>query len=156
MPLHADHRLSLRSVPRRPTRASHGVCRSRRRNGQLVALLGFPALYAAVGLTAAFLALPVAAAVLTVVVAFGLRSARPAARAGPASIRGLARERDFWLLLVGVAFAGMLAQTTVLSWMPTYLRQVHGFGVVSAGLSTGIVVTGLTLFSPSSASSPTA
>ena len=42
----------------------------------------------------------------------------------------------------------MLAQTTVLSWMPTYLRQVHGFGVVSAGLSTGVVVTGLTLFSP--------
>ena len=116
--------------------------------GQLAALLGFPALFAVVGLTAAFLALPVAAAVLIVVVTFGLRSARPAARAGPASIRGLARERDFWLLLIGVAFAGMLAQTTVLSWMPTYLRQVHGFGVVSAGLSTGIVVTGLTLFSP--------
>jgi MFS family permease len=42
----------------------------------------------------------------------------------------------------------MLAQVSVLTWMPTYLRQVHGFGVVSAGLSTGAVVMGLTLFSP--------
>jgi MFS family permease len=42
----------------------------------------------------------------------------------------------------------MLAQVAVLSWMPTYLRQIHGFGVVAAGVSTGIVVTGLMLFSP--------
>jgi MFS family permease len=116
--------------------------------GQIAALLGFPVLFAAVGLTPAFLTLPLAAVLLTLAVVFGLRSAPPAPRTGPASIRGLGRERDFWLLLVGVSFVGMLAQTPVLSWMPTYLRQVHGFGVVSAGLSTGVVVTGLMLFSP--------
>jgi MFS family permease len=32
--------------------------------------------------------------------------------------------------------------------MPTYLRQVHGFGVVGAGASTGIVLAGLMVFSP--------
>ena len=116
--------------------------------GQVVALLAFPALFAAAGLTAAFLMLPLAAVALTLTVVLGLPPARPTPRVGPASIRALARERDFWLLLVGVAFAGMLAQVSVLSWMPTYLRQVHGFGVMSAGLSTGIVVTGLMLFSP--------
>lgn len=116
--------------------------------GQVAALLGFPVLFATVGLTPAFLTLPLVAGLLALAVTFGLRSAGPAPHPGPASIRGLARERDFWLLLVGVAFTGMLAQVAVLSWIPTYLRQVHGFGVVSAGLSTGIVVTGLMLFSP--------
>jgi predicted MFS family arabinose efflux permease len=116
--------------------------------GQLAALLGFPILFAAVGLTRAFLALPLAAALLGLIVTLKLPPSRTGTRAGPASVRDLARARDFWLLLVGVAFVGMLAQVAVLSWMPTYLRQVHGLGVVSAGLSTSVVVTGLTLFSP--------
>ena len=116
--------------------------------GQIVSLLGLPALFAASGLTPAFLALPVAALALGVTVVLGLPDIPPTRRADHGSIRTLCRERDFWLLLVGFAFVGMLAQVAVLSWMPTYLRQVHGFGVVSAGISTGIVVTGLTVFSP--------
>jgi len=116
--------------------------------GQILSLLGLPALFAAVGLTPAFLALPVAAIALGLAVTLGLPDIPPSPRAVRGSIRGLAGERDFWLLVVGFAFVGMLAQVAVLSWMPTYLRQVHGYGVVSAGVSTGIVVTGLTLFSP--------
>ena len=116
--------------------------------GQVTALLGFPLLFAAVGLTQAFLALPLCAALLALAVGVRLPSVQPATRAGATPIRNLVRERDFWLLVVGVAFVGMLAQVTVLSWMPTYLRSVHGFGVVAAGISTSIVVTGLMLFPP--------
>jgi MFS family permease len=126
--------------------------------GQILSLLGLPALFAAVGITPAFLALPVAAIVLGLAVTLGLPSIPPTPRAVRGSIRALAGERDFWLLVVGFTFVGMLAQVAVLSWMPTYLRQVHGYGVMSAGVSTGIVVTGLMLFmlfSPSSASSRT-
>jgi predicted MFS family arabinose efflux permease len=116
--------------------------------GQIVSLLGLPALFAASGLTAAFLSLPVAAVALGIAVALRLPAIPPSHRAARGSMRSLVGERDFWLLAVGFAFVGMLAQVAVLSWMPTYLRQVHGFGVVSAGVSTGIVVTGLMLFSP--------
>jgi MFS family permease len=116
--------------------------------GQIISLLGLPALFTAIGLTPAFLALPVAALALGLAVSLGLPDIPPSPRATRGSIRGLCAERDFWLLVVGFAFVGMLAQVAVLSWMPTYLRQVHGYGVVSAGVSTGIVVTGLMLFSP--------
>ncbi|MGH7264940.1 MAG: MFS transporter, partial [Candidatus Rokuibacteriota bacterium] len=54
----------------------------------------------------------------------------------------------FWLLLLGFAFVGMLAQVAVLSWLPTYLRQAHGYDVVGAGFATAGVVLGLTIFSP--------
>ena len=101
----------------------------------------FPALFAAIGLTPAFLRAPGGGPA-----AWGLGRgprapghARRAASRPRARIRDLARERDFWLLAVGFAFVGMLAQVAVLSWMPTYLRQIHGFGVVGAGVSTGIV-----------------
>ncbi|HSD28619.1 MAG TPA: MFS transporter, partial [Vicinamibacteria bacterium] len=116
--------------------------------GQILSLLGLPVLFAAAGLTPAFLSLPVAALALGLAAALGLPDVPPSPRAARGSIRGLCGERDFWLLVVGFAFVGMLAQVAVLSWMPTYLRQVHGYGVVSAGVSTGIVVTGLMLFSP--------
>lgn len=116
--------------------------------GQVLALLGLPTLFAALGLTPAFLALPGAALALSLAVSLGLPDIPPAPRATRGRIRDLVRERDFWLLAVGFAFVGMLAQVAVLAWMPTYLRQIHGFGVVAAGVSTGIVVTGLMLFSP--------
>jgi MFS family permease len=116
--------------------------------GQAAALLGFPILFAAVGLTPAFLVLPMWALALGLAVALALPPLAPVRPASLGSIRALARERDFWLLMLGVSFVGMLAQVAVLSWLPTYLRQEHGFGVVGAGMSTGIVVTGLTLFSP--------
>jgi predicted MFS family arabinose efflux permease len=116
--------------------------------GQVLALLGLPILFQAIGLTPAFLAIPAAAVGLGLAVALALPPIPPAPHAARGSLRDLARERDFWLLAVGFAFVGMLAQVAVLAWMPTYLRQVHAFGVVGAGLSTGIVVTGLMLFSP--------
>ena len=116
--------------------------------GQVLALLGLPILFQAIGLTPAFLAVPAAAVGLSLAVTLALPPIPPAPRAARGSLRDLAREGDFWLLAVGFAFVGMLAQVAVLAWMPTYLRQVHAFGVVGAGLSTGIVVTGLMLFSP--------
>jgi MFS family permease len=116
--------------------------------GQVLSLLGLPALFAAIGLTPAFLALPVAALALGLAVTLGLPDLPPSTRPAAGSIRRLAGERDFWILAVGFVFVGMLAQVAVHSWMPTYLRQVHGFGVVAAGISTGVVVTGLMLFSP--------
>jgi predicted MFS family arabinose efflux permease len=116
--------------------------------GQVLALLGLPILFQAIGLTPAFLAIPAAALGLGLAVALALPPIPPAPHAARGSLGDLARERDFWLLAVGFAFVGMLAQVAVLAWMPTYLRQVHAFGVVGAGLSTGIVVTGLMLFSP--------
>jgi MFS family permease len=116
--------------------------------GQVLALLGLPILFQAIGLTPAFLAVPAAAVGLALAVALRLPSIPPASQATRGSFRALVRERDFWILAVGFAFVGMLAQVAVLAWMPTYLRQVHAFGVVGAGLSTGIVVTGLMLFSP--------
>ena len=116
--------------------------------GQVLALLGLPILFQAIGLTPAFLAVPAAAVGLGLAVVLALPPIPPAPYAARGSLRDLARERDFWLLAVGFAFVGMLAQVAVLAWMPTYLRQVHAFGVVGAGLSTGIVVTGLMLFSP--------
>ena len=117
--------------------------------GQVLALLGLPILFQAIGFTPAFLAVPAAAIGLGLAVALALPPIPPAPHAARGSLRDLARERDFWLLAVGFAFVGMLAQVAVLAWMPTYLRQVHAFGVVGAGLSTGIVVTGLMmLFSP--------
>jgi predicted MFS family arabinose efflux permease len=116
--------------------------------GQVLAVLLLPVLFGLVGLTGAFLSLPVAAAVLLAVVALRLPAVERGRRAAPGSARALLWDRDFWLLLVGVAFVGMLAQVSVLAWMPTYLRQVHGLGVVAAGLSSGIVVAGLMVFSP--------
>jgi len=69
-------------------------------------------------------------------------------RQGRGHFVALAGDRDFWLLLVGFAFVGMLAQVATLAWMPTYLRQSYGYGPVAAGISTGIVVAGLMVFSP--------
>jgi MFS family permease len=116
--------------------------------GQVLALVGLPAVYAVAGLTPTFMTLPAAALVLAVAVGRGLPHIAPASRTARASISSLAAQRDFWILAIGFAFVGMLAGVAAVSWMPTYLRQVHGFGVVSAGLSTGVVVTGLMLFSP--------
>ncbi len=116
--------------------------------GQIFALWGLPLLFSAAGLAPTFLSLPVAALGLGTAVAAGLPPLQRERRTGRGHFSAVARDRDFWLLLLGFAFVGMLAQVAVLAWMPTYLRQVHGFGVVAAGLGTGVVVTGLTVFSP--------
>jgi predicted MFS family arabinose efflux permease len=116
--------------------------------GQILAIALLPLLYAAVGLTLAFLSLPLAATVLAVAVAAALPAVGEGRRVARGQLLALARDRDFWLLMGGVSFVGMLAQVAVLSWMPTYLRQVHGFGVIQAGLSSAVVVMGLTVCSP--------
>ncbi len=116
--------------------------------GQVLAVVAIPLLFGWLGLTGAFLAIPLAAVGLAAAVGLGLRPIAAARRASLGSGRALARSRDFWLLLVGFAFVGMLAQVAVLAWLPTYLRRAHGFGVTAAGLSTGIVVAGLMVFSP--------
>lgn len=116
--------------------------------GQILAVLLLPVLFSAFGLVPAFASFPLASVLLGIAVALGLPAIGEERRAGAGHFRALAGDRDFWLLLVGFAFVGMLAQVAVLSWMPTYLRQVHGYGVVAAGLSTGIVVSGLIVFSP--------
>jgi len=116
--------------------------------GQILGVLVLPIAFARAGLVAAFLLLPLAALALAVAVAAGLPPIAPERRRAAGSLAALAADRDFWLLLVGVSFVGMLAQVSVLSWMPTYLRQVHGFDVVAAGLSSALVVTGLMVFSP--------
>lgn len=116
--------------------------------GQILAISLLPLLFSAVGLTLAFLTLPVAAGALALAVALALPAVGETRRAGRGHFHALARDRDFWLLLVGFSFIGMLAQVAVLSWMPTFLRQVHGFGVVQAGMSSAVVVAGLMIFSP--------
>jgi MFS transporter, DHA1 family, inner membrane transport protein len=116
--------------------------------GQILAILLLPVLFKAVGLTGAFLAIPVAGLALWLAVGLGLPAIQPEHRRGSGHFVALARDPDFWRLLVGISFVGMLAQVATFSWMPTYLRQVHGFGVVGAGASTGIVLAGLTVFSP--------
>ena len=102
-----------------------------------------------IGLTPAFLALPVAALGLGLAVALGLPHIPPAPQAARGRILDLVRERDFWLLAVGFAFVGMLAQVAVLSLdadvSPPGPRIRRRRGGCS---STGIVVTGLMLFSP--------
>lgn len=116
--------------------------------GQILGVLLLPALFAAVGLVPAFLSLPLAAGALWLAVAFRLPPIAEDTRRGAGSFRSLVGDRDFWLLLVGFSFVGMLAQVATLSWMPTYLRQVHGYGVMAAGISTAVVVAGLMVFSP--------
>jgi MFS family permease len=116
--------------------------------GQILAVVLMPVLYAAVGLVPAFLAFPLAAGGLLVAVAAALPPVAEERRRVGGPLRALVGDRDFWLLSVGFAFVGMLAQVATFSWMPTYLRQVHGFGVVAAGFSSAIVVAGLMVFSP--------
>jgi predicted MFS family arabinose efflux permease len=115
--------------------------------GQIAGVVLLPALFAALGLVLAFLALPLLALTLGLAVALGLPPAPERARR-PGGLRALVRDRDFWLLVGGVSFVGMLAQVATLSWLPTYLRQVHGYGVMAAGISTAVVVIGLIVFSP--------
>jgi predicted MFS family arabinose efflux permease len=116
--------------------------------GQVLGVVLLPVLFAALGLVPAFLALPVIALGLWAAVALRLAPVAEARRPGRGDFRALAGDRDFWLLLVGFSFGGMLAQVATLSWMPTYLRQVHGYGVVEAGASSAIVMAGLIVFSP--------
>jgi predicted MFS family arabinose efflux permease len=117
--------------------------------GIVLSILLMPPLYLMVGLTGAFLVFPVVALLLwlgQMLVVPNLEADEGRRAAG--SMLALIRDRDFWLLFMGFAFVGMLAQTAVLSWLPTYLRQQFGFGVAEAGAAGALVASGLMIFSP--------
>jgi predicted MFS family arabinose efflux permease len=117
--------------------------------GIVLSILLMPPLFLVFGLTGAFLVFPVVALLLwlgQMLVVPNLEADEGRRAAG--SMLALIRDRDFWLLFMGFAFVGMLAQTAVLSWLPTYLRQQFGFGVAEAGAAGALVASGLMIFSP--------
>jgi MFS family permease len=117
--------------------------------GIVLSILLMPPLYLGFGLTGAFLVFPVVALLLWLgqsLVVPNLEADE--GRRAHGSMLALVRDHDFWLLFMGFAFVGMLAQTAVLSWLPTYLRQQFGFGVAEAGAAGALVASGLMIFSP--------
>jgi predicted MFS family arabinose efflux permease len=114
----------------------------------VLSVLLMPPLFLVVGLTGAYLAFPIVAVLLWVGLMRLVPELPPEGRQGGGSALALIRDRDFWLLFMGFAFVGMLAQTAVLSWMPTYLRQAFGYGVAEAGAAGALVSAGLMVFSP--------
>lgn len=125
-----------------------GLAQSGIGTGMVLSILLMPPLYLLLGLSGAFLAYPLLALVLWLGMTFRVPTLAPEARRSGGGLRQLARDRDFWLLIVGYAFVGMLAQVAVLSWMPTYLRQQFGFGVAEAGAAGAVVAAGLMVLSP--------
>jgi predicted MFS family arabinose efflux permease len=111
-------------------------------------VLLMPPLFLTVGLTGAYLTFPIVAVLLWCGLTWLVPEIPAEGRHSGGSVWALARDRDFWLLFLGFAFVGMLAQTSVLSWMPTYLRQEFGFGVAEAGAAGALVSAGLMVFSP--------
>lgn len=114
--------------------------------GLVLSISLLPLLYGAIGLSGALLAYPLIALGLLAAVWLFLPGVDGGRKQVGGGLRALVRVRDFWLLLVGYAFLGMLAQTAVLSWLPTYLRNDYGYGVVEAGLAGGLVAAGLMVF----------
>ena len=131
---------------RRARGKAMGLAQSGTGAGLVLSLSLMPLLYQAIGLTGALLAYPLLALGLLAAVWLSLPAADAGRKPAGGGLRALIRLRDFWLLLVGYAFLGMLAQTAVLSWLPTYLRSAYGFGVVEAGLAGGLVAAGLMIF----------
>jgi len=114
----------------------------------VLSILLMPTLFLLVGLTGAYLTYPILAVLLWVSLTMVIPEIPPEGQRAGGSVMALARDRDFWLLFVGFAFVGMLAQTSVVSWMPTYLRQEFGLGVAEAGAAGALVAAGLMVFSP--------
>lgn len=114
--------------------------------GLVLSMSLLPLLYGGFGLSGALLAYPLAAVALLAAAWSGLPHVAVERKVGGGGLRALVRIPDFWLLLVGYAFIGMLAQTAVLSWVPTYLRTDFGFGVVEAGSAGSLVAAGLMVF----------
>ncbi|MGE3270501.1 MAG: nitrate/nitrite transporter [Chloroflexota bacterium] len=125
-----------------------GFAQSGSGGGIVLAVLLMPPLYLVVGLSGAYAVFPVIALLLVAGLTLYVPDVKPASRAVTGGMRGLLRDRDFWLLFMGFAFIGMLAQTAVMSWMPTYLRREFDFGVAEAGLAGSAIWVGLMLFSP--------
>jgi MFS family permease len=116
--------------------------------GIVLSILLMPPLFLTVGLTGAYAVFPVVALLLWLGQTLVVPELAPESRRAGGSVLALTRDRDFWLLFVGFAFVGMLAQTAVLSWLPTYLRQEFAFGVTGAGAAGAVVAAGLMVFSP--------
>jgi predicted MFS family arabinose efflux permease len=114
----------------------------------VLAILLMPPLFLAVGLTAAYLTIPVVCLLCWVGLMLLVPDVLVEHHKASGSVMALARDGQFWLLFLGFAFVGMLAQTAVLSWMPTYLRQEFGLGVAEAGAAGALVAAGLMVFSP--------
>jgi MFS family permease len=116
--------------------------------GMVLSILLMPPLFLVGGLGGAYGVYPVLALVLVAGLVFGVPQIDAESRRAGGSVWALLRMRDFWLVFMGFAFVGMLAQVAVLSWMPTYLRQAFGYSVAEAGVSGAIVAAGLMVFSP--------
>jgi predicted MFS family arabinose efflux permease len=113
--------------------------------GLVLSVSALPVLYGVVGLTGAFLVYPLLAGGLWLCV---WRFLHPVSETHSSTfgLGRLARSRDFWLLLIGFAFVGMLAQSAVLSWTATYLRSTYGWTAIEAGFGGGLVAAGLMVF----------
>jgi len=116
--------------------------------GIVLSVLLMPPLFLALGLTAAYAVFPLIALFLWLGQVLAVPEMEPERRRSEGSARALVRDRDFVILFVGFAFVGMLAQTAVLSWLPTYLRQEFAFGVAEAGAAGALVSAGLMVFAP--------
>jgi predicted MFS family arabinose efflux permease len=116
--------------------------------GIVLSILAMPPLYLLVGLSGAYAVYPLVALLLVLGLALYVPDVPPEPRKAAGSVRALFRDRDFWLLFMGFAFIGMLAQTAVMSWTPTYLRREFGFGVAEAGFAGAAISAGLMIFSP--------
>ena len=116
--------------------------------GIVLSILLMPPLFLAVGLTGAYGVFPIVALLLWIGQMRVVPELEPESRRTEGSMAALARDRDFWLLFMGFAFVGMLAQTAVLSWLPTYLRQEFAFGVTEAGAAGALVAAAFMVFSP--------
>lgn len=116
--------------------------------GIVLSILLMPPLYLAIGLSGAYAVFPVIALLLWFGQMLVVPELAPESRRSEGSVLALARSRDFWLLFMGFAFVGMLAQTAVLSWLPTYLRQEFAFGVAEAGAAGALVSAAFMVSSP--------
>ena len=116
--------------------------------GIVLSILVMPPLYLLVGLSGAYATYPLMAVLLVLGLTLFVPDVKPEPRRTSGSVRALLKDRDFWLLFMGFAFIGMLAQTAVMSWTPTYLRREFEFGVAEAGMAGAAISAGLMVFSP--------
>lgn len=67
-------------------------------------------------------------------------------KTGKASLGGVARHAEFWLL-VGVGASGLFAINGGIGWLPTFLAQAAGFSAGQTGLAMAVLVIAQIAFS---------